>query len=108
PGRFLISARMLEYIRSHTRGGERKNVGRALRNSWGSLESPSENHTQEPVRRGINSATTRCAICAEGRKATVHSSAVSGRNAGVMSILITSAACVTKPILGSPVAPEVM
>ena len=60
-----------------------------------------------PQRSGRNSITTRCAMCADGRKATVASSGPSGITTGPMSMLDTMAWCVTSAILGSPVAPEV-
>ena len=41
--------------------------------SCGSFARLSENHTGMPIRMGSSSITTRCAMCAEGRKATVQS-----------------------------------
>ena len=59
------------------------------------------------MRIGKSSMTTRCAMCAEGRNAMVESLGERSSTFGPMSMLATSAACVTKPIFGSPVAPEV-
>ena len=94
-------------MRSHMRGGASRMVGRTLRISCGSFNRLSENVTGMPQRMGSNSITTRCAMWAEGRKATVESSGLSGSTAGPMSMLETMAWCVTSAILGSPVAPEV-
>src|SRR5690242_17826053 len=99
---------MVEYTRSHTRGGARKKVGRTERISFGNLDRLSENHTGNPCRTGTSSTTTHCAIWAEGRNAMVTSSGVSGRTDGAVSIFDTSAPCVTRAIFGSPVAPEVI
>ena len=41
---------------------------------------------------GINSATTRCAMCAEGKNATVESSGVSGSNTIVVASVVGLAA----------------
>ena len=60
-----------------------------------------------PQRIGRNSITTRCAMCAEGRNATVASSGPMGSTEGPISMLETMAWCVTSAIFGSPVAPEV-
>ena len=46
-------------------------VGRTLRMSCGSFSRLSEKVTGMPQRSGRNSITTRCAMCAEGRNATV-------------------------------------
>ena len=76
-----------------------------MRISCGSFIRLSKNVTGMPQRSGNISITTRCAMCAEGRNATVESSGPSGSTAGPISILATMAACVTNAILGSPVAP---
>ena len=108
-GRLRISAQMVEYTRSQTRGGARKNVGRMVRISVRQFARDlPKTRRSTPSRVGSNSTTTRCAMCAEGRKAMVQSSGESGTTACPMSRLDTIARCVTKPIFGSPVAPDVM
>ena len=51
----------------------------------------SENVTGMPQRKGRNSITTRWAMCAEGRNATVESSGPMGNTDGPMSKLETMA-----------------
>ena len=60
-----------------------------------------------PQRIGRNSITTRWAMWAEGRNATVESFGPMGSTAGPMSMLATTDWWVTSAILGSPVAPLV-
>ena len=72
------------------RGGASRMVGRTLRMSCGSFSRLSKNVTGMPQRMGSNSITTRCAMCAEGRNATVESSGPSGSTAGPISILATT------------------
>jgi hypothetical protein len=64
---------MLAKMRSHTRGGASRKVGRMVFISCGSLARLSENQTGKPMRMGRNSITTRCAMCADGRNAMVES-----------------------------------
>ena len=78
---------MLAKMRSHTRGGASRKVGRMVFISSGSLARLSENQTGMPMRMGSNSITTRCAMCAEGRNAMVQSAGESGSTAGPMSML---------------------
>ncbi len=89
------------------RGGASITVGRTSRISCGSLSRLSEKLTGVPMRSGSISPTMRCAMCAEGRNATVASWGPMGQAAGAMSMFATTAACVTSAIFGSPVAPEV-
>jgi len=84
---------------------DRRLVG--LENRLKGKDRLSEKVTGMPKRSGSNSITTRCAMCAEGRNATVESCGPRGRAVGPMSILATTAACVTSAIFGSPVTPEV-
>ncbi len=94
-------------MRSHMRGGASRMVGRTLRMSCGSCRRLSAKVTGIPRRSGNSSITTRWAMWADGRKATVASCGPSGSATGPISMLDTRALCVTSAILGSPVAPEV-
>src|ERR1017187_5812067 len=69
-------------MRSHMRGGASRMVGRTLRMSCGSFMRLSKKWTGMPQRIGRNSMTTRCAMCAEGRKATVASCGPMGNTNG--------------------------
>ena len=60
-------------MRSHMRGGASRMVGRTRRISCGSFSRLSAKVTGMPQRIGSSSITTRCAMCAEGRNATVES-----------------------------------
>ena len=82
-------------------------VGRTSLMSCGIFIKLSANETGIPQRIGISSTTMRCAICAEGKHATVISSGVSPRAAGAISRFDRIAWCVISTILGSPVAPAV-
>ena len=83
-------------------------VGRTLRMSCGSFSRLSKKVTGMPQRIGRNSMTTRCAMWAEGRNATVRIlRARCGSTAGPISMLATTDWCVTSAIFGSPVAPLV-
>ena len=73
------------------RGGASRMVGRTLRISCGSFRRLSANVTGMPQRIGSSSITTRWAMCAEGRNATVESAGLRGRTAGPMSRFETSA-----------------
>src|SRR5471030_3243893 len=94
-------------MRSHMRGGASRMVGRTLRISCGSFSRLSAKVTGIPRRSGNSSITTRWAMWADGRKATVASWGQSGSAAGHISMLDTTALWVTNAIFGSPVAPEV-
>ena len=89
------------------RGGASRMVGRTLRMSWGSFSRLSKKVTGMPHRMGRNSITTRWAMWADGRKATVESLGPIGNTAGPISMLATTDWCVTSAIFGSPVAPLV-
>ncbi len=82
-------------------------VGRTALISCGSFMRLSAKVTGMPLRMGSSSTTTRCAMCAEGRNATVRSLGPVGSTFGPMSMLATNARWLTMTILGSPVAPEV-
>ena len=98
---------MLAYIRSHTRGGATNSVGRIERNSPGIFERPSLNHTGMPWRITSNSSTSRCVMCAEGRNTSVESVLSRSSDSGPIAQFTSTELWLTRPIFGSPVAPEV-
>ena len=59
------------------------------------------------MRTGNSSNTTRWAMCADGRNAMVTSSGPTGSTAGPTSKLEATEPFNTRPIFGSPVAPDV-